>query len=77
MMIGVWEQVLQEVVTFGDSDKPCKIISMWVDGAFLGGGILQQLVLEVVALGFLSFLMKKRRPSTSCWLAKENQKVVN
>jgi hypothetical protein len=37
-----------------------------VDGAFLGGGILQQLVLEVVALGFLSFLMKKRRPSTSC-----------
>ena len=53
MMIGVLEQVLQEVVNFGDSDKPCKII-------------LQQLVLEVVALGFLSFLMKKRRPSTSC-----------
>jgi len=43
MMIGVLEQVLQEVVKFGDSDKPCKIISMWVDGAFLGGGIYNNL----------------------------------
>jgi hypothetical protein len=37
MMIGVLEQVLQEVVNLGASDKPCKIISMWGDGAFLGG----------------------------------------
>jgi len=72
MMIGVLEQVLQEVVTFGDSDKPCKIISMWVDGAFLGGGILQQLVLEVVALGF-SFLFNEETTTINIMLTRKGK----